>query len=203
MAALQLERPGDRSAAARSRHPSPAAIAAWSQRDRSWSGSSTRSPPSEKRAAARACWKVSSAASPHASASPGGWWRPAGQPDRVAGEVAVLGAALGGDEALVVHQPDDRQHVGEPLREHVVGGDRQRDAGHDDLALGAHDPLGERASLTRNAREICGVVMPTTARRVSASRASGARAGWQQAKSSASRSSVAERPSYAATSGSR
>ena len=45
-------------------------------------------------------------------------------------------------------------------------------------------------SLTRNARAICGVVRPTTARRVSASRASGASAGWQHANSSASRSSV-------------
>ena len=49
------------------------------------------------------------------------------------------------------------------------------------------------ASLTRNARAICGVVRPTTARRVSASRASGASAGWQQANSSASRSSVPDR----------
>ena len=45
-------------------------------------------------------------------------------------------------------------------------------------------------SLTRNARAICGVVRPTTARSVSASRASGASAGWQHANSSASRSSV-------------
>ena len=45
-------------------------------------------------------------------------------------------------------------------------------------------------SLARNARAIWGVVRPTTARRVSASRASGASAGWQHAKSSASRSSV-------------
>ena len=42
--------------------------------------------------------------------------------------------------------------------------------------------------------------MPTTARSVSASRASGASAGWQHAKSSASRSSVAGTSSYVAAS---
>ena len=83
-----------------------------------------------------------------------------------------------GDEGLVVHHVDHREDVGQPLLE--VVGDAQVDAGRDDLALGPDDPLGERCSLTRNARAICGVVRPMTARRVSASRASGARAGWQQ-----------------------
>lgn len=46
------------------------------------------------------------------------------------------------------------------------------------------------ASLTRKARATCAVVRPVTARRVSAIRASMANAGWQQANSRASRSSV-------------
>ena len=50
-------------------------------------------------------------------------------------------------------------------------------------------------SLTRKARAICGVVRPMTARSVSGSRASGASAGWQQANSRASRSSVPGRSS--------
>ena len=146
MAARSWNGPGECSAAARSSIASPAAMAAWSHRDRSWSGSSTRSPASENRAAARACWNVSSAASPHASASPRQAGRHhAGQPDRVAGEVAVLGAAVGGHEALVVHQRDDRQDVGEPLGQHVVGGHGEGDPGRHDLALGADDPLRQRA----------------------------------------------------------
>ncbi len=46
-------------------------------------------------------------------------------------------------------------------------------------------------SLTRNARAIWSVVRPTTARRVRATRASTARAGWQQPNSSGNRSSGA------------
>ena len=44
-------------------------------------------------------------------------------------------------------------------------------------------------SCTRNARAISGTVSPPTMRSVSATRASGARAGWQQVKISRSRSS--------------
>ena len=45
------------------------------------------------------------------------------------------------------------------------------------------------SSLTRNARAISGVDSPPSARRVSATRASGASAGWQQRKISSRRSS--------------
>ncbi len=48
------------------------------------------------------------------------------------------------------------------------------------------------ASGTRNARAISGVCRPPTRRRVSATRASRARAGWQQVKISRSRSSAIE-----------
>ena len=65
-----------------------------------------------------------------------------GQPDRVGTEVAVVGAPGRGDEGLVVHHVDHREDVGQPLLEAV--GDAQVDAGRDDLALGADDPLGER-----------------------------------------------------------
>ena len=55
------------------------------------------------------------------------------------------------------------------------------------------------ASGTRNALAICGVVIPTTARSVSASRASTASAGWQQPNSIGSRSS----PGRSTTGGAR
>ena len=89
---------------------------------------------------------VSSAASPQASGSCGTAVAiDAGQPDRVGGQVAVLGGAGRGDEPLVEHHVDDGEHVVEPGRELVRRRDRQRDAGLDDLALGPDDPLGERA----------------------------------------------------------
>ena len=70
---------------------------------------------------------------------------------------------------------DHRQHVGEPLGQHV--GRRARRARcrpSTILRLARTIRWASVRSLTRNARAICGVVMPTTARRVSASRASGA-----------------------------
>ncbi len=66
-----------------------------------------------------------------------------GQPDGVGGEVAVLGGAGGGHEALVEHHVDDGEHVAEAVREVGLVGHGQRDPGRHHLLLRAHDPLGE------------------------------------------------------------
>ena len=89
--------------------------AAWSQRDRSWSAQQHQSPCSSNRAAARACWMVSSAASPQASGSSGRRSRPRrpARPRRRRGRGP--GWRRRGDEPLVEHHVDDRQHVVEPL----------------------------------------------------------------------------------------
>ena len=146
MAARSWNGPGECSAAARSSIASPAAMAAWSHRDRSWSGSSTRSPASENRAAARACWNVSSAASPHASASPG---------RLVATTPASQTASPARSRSWVPPSEDTKPSLyisattasTSPSRSASTSSARhgEGDAGRHDLALGPHDPLGQRA----------------------------------------------------------
>ena len=117
-----------------------------SHRERSWWRSSTRPPCSSKRDAAAGVLDGEQRGQPPRLGLLGhGGGDHAGQPHGVRGQVAVLGGAGRGDEALVEHHVDDGEHVGEPVRELVGRRDGQRDAGLDDLALGADDPLRERA----------------------------------------------------------
>ena len=148
--------------------------------------------PGTKRAAARPCWIVSSAASPHASAWSGQAGRDhPGQPDRVGAEVAVLGADRSRRRSPRCTSGRSTASTSGSRSVEVVRGPAGRCRSMTILRLARTIRWASVRSLTRNARAIWGVVRPMTARRVSGSRASGASAGWQQAKSSASRSSVA------------
>ena len=66
------------------------------------------------------------------------------EPDRVGGEVAVLGSAGRGDETLVERHIDDRQHVAGALGQLGFRRHGEGDASGDDLPLRAHDPLRQR-----------------------------------------------------------
>ena len=142
VAAGGVERGAARPAAARPRRSRRRPTAS-----RSWSRSSTRSPSLSNRARLRACWMVSSAASPQASGSCGSEvaTTPASHTASAARSRSWVAPGRG-HEALVEHHVDDGQHVVEPLAQ--VGRRRhgQRDVRGDDLALGADDALRQRAS---------------------------------------------------------
>jgi hypothetical protein len=68
-----------------------------------------------------------------------------GQPDRLGGEVVareVLARRRG--VALVEHEVEDGEHGGQAVGQRVGAGHPDRDARRADLALGAHEPLGDR-----------------------------------------------------------
>ena len=162
-----------------------------SQRDRSCC-SRTTSRPSSKRAARRACCRVSRARRPRASGSSG---------RDVASRPASHRASSARSRSSA-DCPEDETNASLNIRYVTVSTSSRRSA----RCAGAGIVSGMPAStilrlartircaivcsLTRKARAICAVVIPTTARRVSASRDSTASAGWQQPNSSGRRSST-------------
>ena len=124
----------------------PSAIAAWSQRDRSWSSSRTRSPSGPTRASRRASWSSMSASNP-VGLGLIGEQRDHGpcQPDRLGTQLAAdQGIAGRRRVALVVDEVQDLEDAVEALGEQVEWRHAIRDAGVADLALGPDEPLGER-----------------------------------------------------------
>ena len=90
---------------------------------------------------------------------------------------------------FVEHQVDHPQHALQACRQfralrHPIG-----QLGIADLRLGSHDALGDGAGRRQKARAISSVVRSQTSRRVSATRPSAGKAGWQQVKISRRRSS--------------
>ncbi len=68
-----------------------------------------------------------------------------GQPFGVGGELASFGhRSVRGEVALVEDEVEDCEHLLQALRQLGPVGDAERDAGVPDLALGAHQPLGDR-----------------------------------------------------------
>ena len=105
------------------------------------------------------------------------------QPDRLGREVPA------GAVALVEDEVDHREHRCEALGQRVVGRDAEGDPRLPDLGLGPGSRRFIVSAATRNASAISSVVRPPRARKVRATRASVASAGWQQVKMSSSRSS--------------
>src|SRR5215510_1419521 len=200
MAAWSWYGPGARSDAARSSMPVARSIAVWSQRSRSWSRSSTRSPLELNRAAALPCCSVSNAASPHASA-----W--SGRLVAITSASQTASAPRSRSWVRPVDETKASLYITyttastSPSRPGNSAGSGTRSSIRvlTTLRLARTMRCARVCSLTRKARAICGVVRPITARRVRASRASGASAGWQQAKSSAIRSSVPPRSTDGST----
>ena len=124
----------------------PSAIAAWSQRDRSWSSSRTRSPAGSDPRIAPCVVEQ------HECQQPGrlgliGEQRDHGpcQPDRLGAQLpADQGIAGRRRVALVVDEVQDLEDAVEALRQQVERRHAVGDAGVADLALGPDEPLGER-----------------------------------------------------------
>ena len=168
---------------------SPSAICVRSQRERSWSASSTTRRRRRRARRARVVSSISARGrSPRA--------RRASAREQRASRIASsqsssrTSVAGGREVALVEDEVErastDRRRSGRSCS----AGHRVGDAGVADLALRAHEPLRHRRLAgTRKARAISAVASPPSVRSVSATRASGASAGWQQVKISRSRSS--------------
>ena len=113
------------------------------------------------------------------------------QPDRLGAQVvADVGVACRCGVALVEDEVEDRagpRGAGRAGGGPAARGTGSRPSGSSAWPGRAAEPCA--GSATRNARAISVVVSPPTSRRVSATCASAARAGWQQVKTSASRSS--------------
>ena len=162
-----------------------------SQRERSWSSSRMSSPCRSTRASRRASWSSISASSPVASGSSGSsetTTRPAGSPRRsVRAARAHLPMSPNSLRCRRGRAPSARRRrtLGQALpRRHRYGMPASRI-----LRLALTSRWARVDSGTRKARAISGVLKPPSVRRVSATRPSIGRAGWQQVKISRSRSS--------------
>ena len=109
------------------------------------------------------------------------------EPDRLFTEissdqrrVSCAGVALGEDRRN--HLAYGADALGERVQIRRIEGD----PGRPDLRPGASESSRHRPSDTRKARAICGVESPATIRKVNATCASWARAGWQHPTKSAS-----------------
>ena len=174
-----VARPRPPSASARSSAARPAAILAASHSERSWSRSSTSAPLGEARRRAARRSRASARAAPCTSGS-SGISSASARPSRMASAASASAAAV----ALVEDQVDDRQHRGEAVRAAgAPGGTRKGMPAARILCFARTSRLAIVASGTRNARAISSVPSPPSVRRVSATWASSASAGWQQVKS--------------------
>ena len=144
-------------------------MSAWSHRVRSCSASGMSSPSGPVRAGRRASVSSISASRPATSGLVGQRRvQRAGEPDRLIGQVGPGDVRAGaGDVPLVEDQVEHVQDSPQPLAPLARRGIRNGASGGPDALLGAADPLGHRASGTRNAAAISAVVRPPTARRVS------------------------------------
>ena len=144
------------------------------------------------RAARRACCRSSSASSPRPSASSGIRWSSSrAQADRLVAELGAEQLALGRRVALVEHEVDHRAHArraapGSDLAgRHAVRDRRRRGSCASPGSAAGRASAPARGTPARSPAWSS----PATVRSVSATRASRASAGWQQVKSSRSRSS--------------
>ena len=162
-------------------------MAAASHRARSWSSSSTSSPSASVRAPRRASWRGMSASRPSASGSSGM------SAQRIRRQADGLGAQLPAHQLVPagrgVALVEDRYRTAR-TRASRSGSAASRGTAKGMpasriLRLARTRRCGIVVSETRKARAISGVCRPPTSRRVSATRASSASAGWQQVKISA------------------
>lgn len=92
--------------------------------------------------------------------------------------------------ARIENEVDDGQHGGDPLANPRALRNLVRNAGVADFALGAHQALGHRGhGGEKGPGDLLGGKAAPSVRKVRATWASWARAGWQQVKMSFSRSS--------------
>ena len=118
------------------------------------------------------------------AASPGGSLRRRARPGS--------GAAGAGGVALVEDEVEHREHGPQPLREQVVGRDAKGNAGVADLFLRPHEPLGDRRLGDEERVRDLGRGQAGDLAQRQRDADSAASAGWQQVKTSASRSSGIE-----------